>query len=297
MRECIKESKENNLPVIGMVMKSLEAEIFQNMQKWVISYVERRGDLNILSLGTQSQTEVGQQICIVNKMIENQVDAIIIVPIDSIALVPPLAQALEKGIKVISLDVMLDQETLSSYHINPPFIGPDNYLAARMVGNALAEELGPESKVIIIDGIPNAKNAQQRRLGFLQSISDFNLNLLASESANWEREEAKNVFREMLLSFPEVQGVLCANDAMALGVIQAIELAGLSGQIKVVGIDNDISIQPYLQKGNVLATVDLLPREMAALGIDYAMESIRGEYIPQGWIKTPMKFVSHEDFL
>jgi ribose transport system substrate-binding protein len=115
--------------------------------------------------------------------------------------------------------------------------------------------------------------------------------LLDSRTAHWETEEANTVFSNMLTAHPDIQGVMAANDSMALGVVKAIDAAGKSGQIKVVGFDNIAAVQPLLKDGKMIATIDQFGSQMAANGMDYAMKALQGEKL-QGWIKTPIKLVT-----
>jgi len=288
------QAQGDEKPTIGLVMKSLGAEFFKNMEEGAIAHAEKRGDVNLIPLGTQTQEELEQQISLVENLVTQNVDAIVIAPMDSRALIPPLADAVEKGIKVINIDVMLDAETLAEHGLSIPFVGPDNVEAAKMVGDVLAEELGEGGKVIIIEGIPGALNAEQRKEGFLQAIEEGGLELLSSNTANWEIEEAFTVFSDLLTRYPDVQGVMAANDAMALGVVQAIDAAGLTGQIKVVGFDNDPSIRPLIAEGKVLATIEQFGSDMAAMGIDAAMEALAGATL-EDWVKTPVVLITAEN--
>ena len=281
-------------PTVGLVMKSLGAEFFKNMEEGAIAHANERGDLELIPLGTQTQEELDQQISLVENLITQQVDAIVIAPMDSRALVPPLVEAMKQGITVVNIDVMLDDATMQEAGVSIPFLGPDNVEAAKMVGDVLADELGEGGKVIIIEGIPGALNAQQRKEGFMQAIDEGGLELLTSNTANWEIEEAFTVFSDLLTRYPDVQGVMAANDAMALGVVQAIDAAGLTGQIKVVGFDNDPSIRPLIAEGKVLATIDQFGSDMAALGIDAAMQALSGEELDR-WVKTPTALITADN--
>lgn len=292
--EVVEQASDGSKPVIGLVMKSLGAEFFKSMEEGAIAHAEERGDLELIPLGTESQSELDQQIAIVENLIAQEVDAIVIAPMDSKALVAPVARAIKAGIKVINIDVNLDADAMADEGIDVAFVGPDNTSAAKMVGDVLGKELGEGGKVIIIEGNPGADNAQQRKDGFMQSVEEYNLEVLASQTAHWEAEEANTVFTNLLTANPDVKGVMCANDAMALGVVNAIDAAGMTGKIKVVGFDNDPSIQPLIKEGKVLATVDQFGSQMAAYGIDYAMDELAGEELT-GWIKTDVKLVTAED--
>jgi ribose transport system substrate-binding protein len=281
----------NNLPVVGLVMKSLEAEFFQEMKKGAIDYAEKRGDLELITAGTENQTEIDKQIQLVEKFIEQKVDAIIVIPIDSKALVPSVVKAVQAGIEVVNIDIMLDKEMLKTHNLELLFVGPDNETAAKIVGDVLAKKLGKNGKVIIIEGVPAAMNAQQRKQGFLNSIKEHGLNLVASGVANWETNQAFLKFSELFKMHPDVQGVLCANDAMAIGVLKVLEAAGRAGKVKVVGFDNDKSVGLLIESGKMLATIDCFGGQMAAEGIKYAMSTLQGEK-HKGWIKTKIKLIT-----
>ncbi len=162
--------------------------------------------------------------------------------------VPPLARAIKAGIVVINIDVALDEAAKKQAGVDLAFVGPDNRAGAKMSGEVLAKALGEGGKVVIIEGNPGADNAQQRKLGFDDAVQEGKLDVLASTTAHWETEEANTVFSNLLTAHPEIQGVMAANDSMALGVVKAIDAAGKSGKIKVVGFDNIPAVQPLLKR-------------------------------------------------
>ena len=256
-----------------------------------MKHAEERGDLTLIPVGMHSETDIDTQVNAVENFITQKVDAIVVAPADSRALVPPLARAIKAGIVVINIDVALDEAAKKQAGVDLAFVGPDNRTGAKMSGEVLAKALGAGGKVVIIEGNPGADNAQQRKLGFDDSVQEGKLDVLASTTAHWETEEANTVFSNLLTAHPEIQGVMAANDSMALGVVKAIDAAGKSGKIKVVGFDNIPAVQPLLKEGKMIATIDQFGSQMAANGIDYAMKALKGEKL-EGWIKTPIKLVT-----
>ena len=285
------QAQQAKKPVIGLVMKSLANEFFKDMEEGAIKHVQERGDLTLVPVGMHSETDIDTQISAVENFITQKVDAIVVAPADSRALVPPLARAIKAGIIVINIDVALDEAAKKQAGVDLAFVGPDNRAGAKMSGDVLAKALGPGGKVVIIEGNPGADNAQQRKRGFDDSVKEGKLALVDSRTAHWETEEANSVFSNILTAHPDVQGVMAANDSMALGVVKAIDAAGKSGKIKVVGFDNIAAVQPLLKDGKLIATVDQFGSQMAANGIDYAMKALKGEKL-EGWIKTPIKLVT-----
>ena len=266
----------NKKPIIGLVMKSLEAEFFQEMKKGAVAFAEKQPGFQLVTVGTSTQTEVDLQIELVNKLILDKVDAIVLVPIDSKALVPVAVKAIQAGIKVINIDIRLDEELLQQQGVELTYVGPDNKTASMLVGNVLAGKLRRNAKVILMEGLRVAENAQQRKAGFMKSVSMYGLNLVASEAADWETGKAEQVFAGLYAKHPDVEGVFCSNDAMALGVLNVLVKNGKAGIIPVVGFDNDASVLPFLKSGAMLATIDAFGSQMAVQGIEFALKVLDG---------------------
>ncbi|MDX1737152.1 MAG: sugar ABC transporter substrate-binding protein [Alphaproteobacteria bacterium] len=277
-------------PVVGLIMKSLANEFFQNMLEGAVAHQKERGDYELLAVGMQNETDFESQINAVENFITQGVDAIVVAPADSRAMVRPLKKAMEAGIVVVNFDVALDAEAKKQQGVNLAFVGPDNRGGAKLAGDALGKKLGEGAKVVIIEGNPGADNANERRLGFEDAVADFKLNLLDSRTAHWETEEANAVFSNMLTAHPDIQGVMAANDSMAIGVVKALESAGRD-DIVVVGFDNIPAVGPMINDGRMLATVDQFGTKMAAHSIDLAIEVLKGAPKLEGWVKTPIELV------
>ena len=209
-------------------------------------------------------------------------------------MVTPLAKALKAGVKVINIDVELDKDAKKAAGIDLAFFGPDNRAGAKMAGDALASKLGPGGKVVILEGNPEADNAVQRKLGFMDAVNEGKLQLLDSKTAHWETEEANTLMTNFLTQYHDIQGVMAANDSMALGVVKALDAAGLAGKAQVVGFDNIPAVQPLVKSGKMLATVEQYGADMAALGIQYGLKELAGENFT-GWVKTPIKLITAKD--
>ncbi|MDP4207973.1 MAG: substrate-binding domain-containing protein [Bacteroidota bacterium] len=263
-------------PVIGLVMKSLQAEFFQEMKKGALKFAQKQNSFELITVGTSSQTEIDLQIELIESLISQKVDALVVVPIDSKALVPVVVKAVKAGIKVINIDIRLDEDLLKQDQVELTYVGPDNETASKMVGDVLARKLNKNAKVILIEGLQVAENAQQRKQGFLQSIAENHLCLVASDAADWETNKAEQVFSRLFALYPDIDGVMCSNDAMAIGVINVLEQKGKAGKIQVVGFDNDASVQPLLKSGAMLATIDAFGSQMAVQGIEYAIKVLNG---------------------
>ena len=257
-------------------MKSLQAEFFQEMKKGALEFARNQNAFELVTVGTSSQMEIELQIQLIDTLIKQKADALVVVPIDSRALVPVVVKAVKAGIKVINIDIRLDNELLQKSGVELTYVGPDNMTASKLVGDVLARNLSKGSKVVLIEGLQVAENALQRKQGFLKSIAEHQLNLVASEAADWETDKAEQVFERMIAENPEIEGVMCSNDAMAIGVIKVLEKHGKAGRVLVVGFDNDASVQPLIKSGSLLATIDAFGSQMAVKGIEYALKVLGG---------------------
>ncbi len=134
-------------------MKSLQADFFKVMKEGAIQYAAPLPFLDLVCVGTATQTEVEEQVDLMYSLIHQQVDAIVLVPIDSKALVQPVVEAVRKGVPVINIDIRLDTQLLEQAGVEVAFVGPDNFAAAYEVGKLLDKKLRNEDKVAIIEGL------------------------------------------------------------------------------------------------------------------------------------------------
>jgi ribose transport system substrate-binding protein len=282
-------------PKIGLVMKSLANEFFKQMEAGAEAYAAKNADkFDFKAVGMKDERDFASQVDAVENFVTQKYDIIVVAPADSKAMVTPLAKAVKAGVAVINIDVELDKDAKKAAGIDLAFFGPDNRAGAKLAGDALAKALGPGGKVVILEGNPEADNAQQRKKGFDDSVSEGKLQLLDSKTAHWETEEANTLMTNFLTQYHDIQGVMAANDSMALGVVKALDSAGKSGTIKVVGFDNIPAVQPLIKGGKMLATVEQYGAQMAAMGIDYGLRQLKGEKFT-GWVKTDVKLITAAD--
>jgi ribose transport system substrate-binding protein len=268
-------------PKIALVMKSLANEFFNTMAEGAKKHqAANAGKYDLIVNGIKNETDLAEQVNLVEQMVARQVNAIVIAPADSKALVPVLKHAKEAGILVVNIDNKLDADVLKQAGLTVPFVGPDNRAGAKHVGESLAKQLKAGDKVAIIEGIPTAYNGQQRRLGFEDAMKASGMNIVTTQSGNWEMEKANNVAAAILSEHVDLKAILCANDNMALGAVAAIQAAGKSGKVLVVGFDNIGAIKPMLVDGRVIATADQHADQLAVFGIEAALKILKGDRQP-----------------
>ncbi|MCX6872854.1 MAG: sugar ABC transporter substrate-binding protein [Verrucomicrobia bacterium] len=279
-------------PRVALVMKSLANEFFLTMENGARAHQKvHAAEYELLVNGIKDELDVSRQIDLVEQMIAQQVNAIIIAPADSKALVPVCKKAQQAGIVVVNIDNKFDDEVLAASGLKLPFVGPDNRKGARAVGELLASKLKAGDQVAIVEGAPNAFNGLQRKAGFEDAMKVAGMNIVASQSGYWETDKANPVVAAMLTEHPDLKALLCANDNMALGAVAALRAAGKQEQVLVVGYDGIGAVRQLLKEGKVLATADQHADQLAAFGIEYALEMLKTKNAPADR-DTPVEVVT-----
>ena len=287
----------NRPPKVALVMKSLANEFFLTMETGARKHQkEHASEYTLLANGIRDETDTGGQIRLVEQMIVARVDALVLAPADSKALVPVVKKAVDAGILVINIDNRLDPAALKEKGLNVPFVGPDNRKGARLVGDFVAKSLKPGDAVGIIEGIPTTTNAQQRTAGFKDAAEAAKLKIASVQSGEWEIDKGNRVATAMLRSQPDLKALLCGNDNMAIGAVSAVRAAGKLGKVLIGGYDNIAAIKAMLADGRVAATADQHADQQAVYGIETALKALAAK-TPQaqlgGVVETPVDLVTH----
>ncbi|TWU01360.1 sugar ABC transporter substrate-binding protein [Neorhodopirellula pilleata] len=280
-------------PRIALIMKSLANEFFATMAEGAKQHqVEHADQYDLVINGIKDERDLSRQVSLVEEMVAAGVDAIVIAPADSKALVPVLRRAHQTGVVIVNIDNRLDADVLKQESIAIPFVGPDNLAGAKKVGDYLAAKLpGEDRKVAILEGIRTSFNAQQRLKGFEAAMQEAGIEIVASQSADWEMSKANTIASSMLSEHLEIDAILAANDSMALGAIAAVKSGGRAGEVQIVGFDNITAVREAIKEGKVLATADQHGGDLAVFGIEAALKLIEGHADAED-IETPVDLVT-----
>jgi len=288
------KQKGPSKPKVALVMKSLANEFFKTMEEGAQAHhKEHSQDYELITVGIKDEQDVAKQVEFVELMIAQGVNAIVIAPADSKALVPVCKKAMDSGIIVVNIDNKLDKDVLAEKKVSIPFVGPDNRKGAKLAGDYLAKKLKQGDKVVILEGAPNAFNGIQRKLGFEDAMKAAGINIVSSQTGYWEMDKANQLASAMITEHPDLKAILCANDSMALGAVSAVKAAGKSDSIFVVGFDNISAVQQLLKEGKILCTVDQHADKLALYGIEYALEMLKVKTVPTDK-ETPVELITGE---
>lgn len=277
---------------VALIMKSLANEFFISMADGARAHQAANPErYSLVVNGIRNESDLAQQVALMEQMMATAVDVIVIAPADSRALLPVARRAVQQGIVVVNIDNQFDRQLLAEMNIAIPFVGPDNRDGARRVGERLAAELTPGARVAIIGGIPGAFNAREREAGFTQAMQAADITVVSTQAADWEQAKAASIASALLREHPQLDALLCANDSMALGAVAAVRQAGREGRVKVVGFDNIAAANSLVASGSMVATADQHADRLAVYGIEYALDILDSGQMPTDRT-TPVDVIS-----
>jgi ribose transport system substrate-binding protein len=206
--------------------------------------------------------------------------------------VPVVVKANQANIPVLVVDTRVDAGALKAAGgKTATFIGSDNYEGGKLAGEFMAQKMAGKARIAVLEGIPGHETGDARLRGFKDGIKSApGMAIVASQPANWERDQGYNVFQNMLQAHPDVNALFSANDLMALGAMEAIAAAGKTGQITVVGFDALEEARAAVKKGTMAGTVAQDPAQMGRVGVEWAARVLKGE-TPPADIGVPIQFI------
>ena len=253
---------------VGLSLSTLNNPFFVTLRDGAQAAADEAGvDLIV----TDAQDSVSTQISDIEDLVQRGVDALIVNATDSDAVVPAVRSANDAGIPVIAVDRTINGGDVAY------FISSDNVAGGRLAGEFICSQLGSEGTVVELEGIPGASATRERGQGFNDYMSNecSGLEIVASQTANFNRAEGLSVMENILVAQPDIGAGFAHNDEMALGALQAVE--GSSRDILVVGFDATDEAQQAVEECRMAATVAQLPTQLGQEAIDAAGRAAGGE--------------------
>lgn len=254
---------------IGMSVSTLNNPFFVTLSDGAKDEAKKeKVDLTVVD----AQDNASKQASDVEDLIQQNVDLIIINPTDSEAIASAVEAANAANIPVITVDRASEGGEVVSH------IASDNEAGGKMAAEYLEEVIGKGAKVAQLEGVAGSSAATERGAGF-ESIAKKDFDIVASQTANFNRSEGLTVMENILQSNGDIEGVFAQNDEMALGAIEAIEASGKD--IKVVGFDATDDGVKAVEDGKMIATIAQKPTEIGETAIEVAVKSLNGEKVEE----------------
>lgn len=249
--------------------------------------------LNIVEAQEDTTTQLGQ----VENFITNEVDAILVIPVDTDAAAPMTDAALSAGIPLVYVNRRpSDLPTDGSV----PYVGSDSLYAGTVEMEMLAELSGNEGNVVILIGDPANEAAVLRTQGCKDVVDQHEGLVVTKEQAgNWYRVEGLNIMENWIQSGDQIDIVCANNDEMALGAIEALRNADLLDKVIVGGVDATADALAAMEAGDLEVTVFQNADGQGGGGVEAAVALLNGEPVPNmdemGIVDVPYEPVNPEN--
>ena len=217
-----------------------------------------------------AQDNASKQASDVEDLIQQGVDLIIINPVDSQAVVSSVESANAANIPVVTVDRSSEGGEVVAH------IASDNVAGGELAGEYLLELAGEGAAVVELEGIAGSSAARDRGQGF-NNVADGNLDVVAKQTANFNRAEGLTVMENILQSNPDIKGVFAHNDEMALGALEAVEAAGKD--IIVIGFDATDDAVKSVENGKLAGTIAQKPEQIGEKAMEAAIKALKGEEV------------------
>lgn len=268
---------------LGLAVSTLNNPFFVDLRDGAQAAADAAG---VKLVVMDAQDDPAKQISQVEDLITQKVDVLLINPTDSDAIVTAVEAANAANIPVITVDRGANGGEVLAH------VASDNVAGGRMAGELIVELIGGQGQIAELEGIPGASAARDRGEGFHQAVDGVEgIEVVASQPADFDRAKGLTVMENILQAHPDIVAVFAHNDEMALGALEAIEAAGKSDQILVVGFDATADAVKAVEEGRMAATVAQKPQEMGRLGVETALKHLNGESVDE-YIPVPLELVT-----
>ena len=249
----------------AVILKTQATDFWTKMWKGVEDKAEEMG-ITVDIYSAQNEEDFEGQVAILEKCINDGYDGIAIAPLSASNMVSTVAAATKAEITIVNIDEKLDMEEMEKQGgAVVGFVTTDNVAVGAKGAGYIAENVEKGSKVAIIEGKAGNASGEDRRDGAKKAFEDAGLEVVGSIPADWDRQKALDAATSFIQQNPDLKGIYCCNDTMALGALQAVINENKLGEIFVVGTDGDTEAVDSVNKGELSATVAQDPAGIGAI--------------------------------
>ncbi len=262
---------------IGYSLKTITNDAFQlALHNGIKEGVEAAGHTFVAAIA-ESQTAVATQVNQIEDLIAQEVDALIVNPMDANAVIPVLEKAKAAGIPVICVD----QGIAGREDLFVTFVSTDNFAAAKVAGERMAKELGGQGNVIIVRGANGSSAGDARADGFKAGIEGTGLVLVNEQPGDWVVDKAMQVTENMLQANPDVKGIFCCSDNMVPGILQALRNNDIDpADVCFISFDGAKAGCDYIASGELLGTMAQFPAKIGSKAVEIILGVLDGTVDP-----------------
>jgi inositol transport system substrate-binding protein len=270
-------------PLVVASLHNLSEPFFVAMRRELESEAAK---LDVEVSVVDGQSNSAKQTADVEAAIASGANGIILAPTNVSALAPAVESVLKAGIPIVTVDRRVDNTS-----VPVPHVGADNVAGGRSMARWVIEHFPRGAHIVLITGQPGSSSAIDRTLGIQEALraAGPQYKIVAEQSANWQRELGLTVTQNILTSLGTQipQAILCEDDDMALGALEALRTSGISG-VKVLGFNATPEALARLRDGEMAATVEQSPVRQARAALEQLVARIRAHTQIPGATITPI---------
>ncbi len=272
---------------IAVIVKSVTSDYWKTVGAGVEAAMKADPSITASFLGPNEETDIEGQIRIIESQISAGVDALAVAPSQADQVQPTLEKAVAAGIPVILVDT-----DLANFSNKSAFVGTDNKLGGQLGGEFIVKALKAGDEVAIIRGAAGDPVHNLREGGAKEAMEKAGLKVVAVQPADSDRAKGQTVAENLLTANPNLKGIFCTNDEMALGAANAAKSAGK--QVVIVGFDATNDALMAIQEGTLSGSIAQFPTKIGELGTLTAAKVARGEKV-DAFVNTGVEVVSKDN--
>lgn len=271
---------------VGIVLKTATNAHFQDIAYGAMLAGQDLG-ISVRVDNTTTETDIEGQVTKIENMISAGVDAVILTANDSNGVSGAVNAAHDAGIPFVTADTEITNvwgDDVKEYM--PNFVGEDYEELAYELAFDVCEHMGGKGNMVVLRGIDGASSSQQRTAGIKRAIAEHpDMTIVEEQSANYDQDTAVDTMADIIQAHPQIDGVICCNDLMAMGAVTALEESGLTvgGEDGVVvsGLDGNIIALQSIQEGKMYATIYDWSLLQGYYSVMQAYDLIQGKEVPE----------------
>ena len=231
-----------------------------------------------------------------NTLLAKDYNAFAISAMTPFNLVPSVANANKKGLKVVAVGTNIDAAAAKDAGaVVEAFVTSDFKEQGKMGAEYIMKKIGSPAKVAVIQGQAGADNSEQRKQGAIEGFKAKGGEVVAVEAADWDAQKAYDIATNILKANPDLRGIMCANDEMALGVVEAMKAANKKDQVVVCGIDFIDNARQSIIAGELDGSVAMSPYLFGKAGLILSLKATQGQKIDTDIFWTPIGLITADN--
>jgi len=232
---------------------------------------EAADSLDVNLIVYDAQRSITKQLADVEDFVQQKVDAVLISPFNSKAIIPAVEAANAGNVPVIIVDIGAEGGEYETFIIS------DNKEGGRIAGEYIADKINGSGKVVLIRSQAGYPNTELRGDGFTEVMNEKGIEIIAEQRADSRRDLGMSVMDDILEAHSDIDAVFCVNDEMAMGALVSLENAGREKEVVLVGFDGNADAVEAIKNGRLSATVAQEPEVMGKIGVESAVKVLNGE--------------------